>query len=619
MHHFKSNIRDIQFNLFEFLDRGAVLGSAPYGEVDEEAARDMIREVDRLARTELAASYEQSDREPPTFDPPTGEVHVHGPFRDSVAAWIDSGWPMLEAPSQLGGPEIPPSLLWSVAELVSGANSQIWNYGRGIGFANILWEIGNDRDRTIARHMVEQTWGATMVLTEPEAGSDVGAGTTTASRAEDGTWHLRGVKRFITGGEHDLLGNIIHLVLARPVDEHGHSTPGSKGLSLFVVPRHHFDLETGELTGARNGVRATALENKMGIKVSTTCELTFGDDVPAVGWLVGESHDGIRQMFEVISDSRMSIGVKCTGILSSGYLNALAYAKERVQGPDLLERGRSDAARVPIIRHPDVRRSLMVQKSLAEALRAMWAYTASWLDRVDVAKRTGVPDPLADGLNGLLMPVLKGYASERAWTTLGTETLQTFGGSGFLQDFPIEQYVRDTKIDSIYEGTTAIQGLDLYFRKISKDDQVALSWLIAQMRAFETSESTRFTFQAEALLLSDAIDDLESMVGLLADHESGSREAKDAEGRRQMYIVGLQATRLLMAMGTLVGGWLLLEHACVAHRAIEADASSADETFYRGKIASARFFAREFLPELRSSLSVVQNADASVMDDWEWA
>ena len=252
-----------------------------------------------------------------------------------------------------------------------------------------------------------------MVLTEPDAGSDVGAGLTKAVRQDDGSWHLTGVKRFITAAEHDLSDNIVHLVLARPEG----AKAGTKGLSLFVVPKFHYDAETGAL-GERNGVYVTNVEKKMGLKVSTTCELTFGaGEVPAQGWLVGEVHDGIAQMFKVIEYARMVVGAKAVATLSAGYQVALAYAKERVQGADLTATTK-DAPRVTITHHPDVRRSLMLQKAYAEGMRALYLYTASFRDQVVEARAAGTADSeqakLAERVNDLLLPVVKGFVSERA-------------------------------------------------------------------------------------------------------------------------------------------------------------------------------------------------------------
>ena len=363
-------------------------------------------------------------------------------------------------------------------------------YSAGFAFAKVLYALGTDDQKALAQHLVDQHWGATMVLTEPDAGSDVGAGRTKAVQQPDGTWHITGVKRFITSAEADFYDNVVHFVLARPEG----AGAGTKGLSLFIVPKYHVDLETGE-KGERNGAFVTNVEHKMGLKVSTTCEVRFGevDGIPAVGTLLGEVHDGIAQMFKIIEFARMMVGTKAIATLSTGYLNALDYAKERVQGADLTQMTDKAAPRVTITHHPDVRRSLMLQKAYAEGLRALVLFTASQQDTVDVAGHAaggsedfeaGSAADMAVRVNDLLLPLVKGCGSERAWVLLGTESLQTFGGSGFLQDYPIEQYVRDSKIDSLYEGTTAIQGMDFFFRKIVRDKGQALGHLATQIQEF---------------------------------------------------------------------------------------------------------------------------------------
>ena len=485
MGHYKSNLRDIFFNLFEVLGRDEILGTGPYADMDHDTAVAVLTEVDHLARTKLAESFAEAEHDPPIYHSETHSVTLPEGFKKSYKALIDGGVWQLELPAELGGQPTPQSVQWAANELAVGANPAAYIYGAGTKFAYMIWMNGTERDRRIAEIMVERHWGATMVLTEPDAGSDVGAGRTRAIPQPDGTWHIEGVKRFITSAEHDLTENIVHLVLARPYGVEGQGGPGTKGLSLFIVPKWHFDHETGELTGERNGVYATNLEKKMGIKASTTSELTFGDgDVPAVGWLLGEVHDGIAQMFQVMEYARMMVGTKAIATLSTGYLNALEYAKTRVQGPDLTRASDKTAPRVTITHHPDIRRSLMTQKSFAEGLRALVLYTASIQDRVWLARANGTTDEDAKRLNDLLLPIVKGYGSERSWVLLGGESMQTFGGSGYLTDYPIEQYVRDSKIDTLYEGTTAIQGQDLFFRKIVKDRGRALTDLSTQIGAF---------------------------------------------------------------------------------------------------------------------------------------
>jgi alkylation response protein AidB-like acyl-CoA dehydrogenase len=612
--HYKSNVRDIEFNLFEVFGREAVLGQGLYDEVDVDTARSILAEVDRLAREELAASFEEGDRNPPVFDPQTNEVTMPEAFKKSYRAYMDAEWFRLELPAELGGTPTPASLRWSVAELVLGANPPLHMYSAGPGFGYVVWRNGNERDKQIARHMVDRKWGATMVLTEPDAGSDVGAGRAKALPQADGSWHIEGVKRFITSAEHDMAENIIHLVLARPVGVEGAGGAGTKGLSLFVVPKHHFDLETGELTGERNGAYVTNVEHKMGIKVSTTCEVTFGEKHPAKGWLLGEVHDGIAQMFQVIEHARMMVGTKAIATLSTGYLNALEYAKSRVQGPDLAHASDKSAPRVTITHHPDVRRSLMTQKSFAEALRALVIYTATYQDRVAIAEHNGETDELAERVNDLLLPIVKGYGSERSWVLLGTESLQTLGGSGFLQDYPIEQYVRDAKIDTLYEGTTAIQGMDLFFRKIVKDQGRALGHLAAEIEQFLDSEAGNGRLKQERQLLAEGLEDVQAMVGLMVEQLMSANPRAEGGDEQNVYKVGLNTSRLLCALGDVVCSWLLLRQAQVALDALGGEVSGKDKAFYEGKVAGAQFFARNVLPKLAAERAIAESTDLSIME-----
>ncbi|SDT39259.1 hypothetical protein SAMN04488543_4122 [Friedmanniella luteola] len=622
MSHYRSNLRDIEFNLFEVLGRGDVLGTGIYADLDVDTVRALLAEIDHLARTVLADSFAEGDRNPPVFDPVSHTVTLPEAFKASYRALMDSGFWQLEIPSELGGQDTPPSVQWAVNELTVGANPAAFLYAAGPKFATVLWHNGTERDRRIAQIMVERQWGATMALTEPEAGSDVGAGRTRALPQPDGTWHLEGVKRFITSAEHDLTENIVHLVLARPAGVPGHGGPGTKGLSLFVVPKHHFDLQTGALTGERNGVVVTGVEHKMGIRASTTCELSFGvDGAPAVGYLLGEVHDGIKQMFQVIEHARMMVGTKAIATLSTGYLNALDHAKTRVQGPDLTQVTDKTAPRVPITHHPDVRRSLMTQKAHAEGLRALVLFTASLQDRNEAARSSGAADDVASRLNELLLPVVKGYGSERSWVLLGTEALQTLGGSGFLTDHPLEQYVRDAKIDTLYEGTTAIQGQDLFFRKIVRDRGRALGELSALATAFVESGSGDAgsgaagdgQLKVERGLLARALEDLGAMVAAMVGDLYAS-SAEHGGDPQNIYKVGLNTTRLLMALGDVTCAWLLLRGAEVALRALNEAQRPAEQAFYEGKVASARWFARTVLPRLSAELAVVESTDLAVMD-----
>jgi alkylation response protein AidB-like acyl-CoA dehydrogenase len=611
MGHYKSNLRDIEFNLFEVFGRAAVLGTGPYAEVDADTARSILAEVERLATNELAASLVESDRTPPVFNPATCSVAMPESFKRSFQAYMDAEWWRMDLPEELGGTVVPPSLRWAVAEMVLGSNPAVHMYASGMSFAHVLQRLGTEEQHKVARQIVDGRWGASMVLTEPDAGSDVGAGRTRALRQEDGTWHLEGVKRFITSAEHDMAENIIHLVLARPEG----AGPGTKGLSLFIVPKTHFDWDTGELQG-RNGVYTTNIEHKMGLKASTTCELTFGEHEPAVGWLVGEVHNGIAQMFKIIEFARMMVGTKAIASLSTGYLNALDYAKTREQGPDLTRMTDKTAPRVTITHHPDVRRSLMTQKAYAEGMRALVLYTATVQDQValaeaaaDESEPAAAAHDLAIRLNDLLLPIVKGYGSEKSYELLGSQSLQTYGGSGYLQDYPLEQYIRDAKIDTLYEGTTAIQGMDFFFRKIVRDKGQALTKLLTEIQEFAKGDEGNGALQAERALLGTAIADVQGIVGTMVGALTAS-----AEDVRNIYKVGQNTTRLLFACGDLVTAWLLLRQATVAQQALAAGASGRDRHFYEGKVAAAQFFARQTLPLLTAQLAVAEGIDNALMD-----
>ncbi|GIH10412.1 acyl-CoA dehydrogenase [Rhizocola hellebori] len=561
MTHYRGNVGDLRFNLFELLGMGDLLEGY---ELDVDTVNDMLTEVERLASGPVAESFAEVDRDPPVYDPASHSVRMPEAFKRSYRAWMDAEWWRMDMPVAAGGQGAPRMLWWALVELIQGAQAPVFMFGGGPSFAGLLHTIGTPEQRRIAEIMIDRRWAASMVLTEPDAGSDVGAGRTVAKQQDDGSWHIEGVKRFITSGEHDLEENIVHFVLARPVG----AGPGTKGLSMFVVPKYLFDAETGELKG-RNGVYATNVEKKMGIKVSTTCELTLGANEPAVGWLVGGVHDGIAQMFKVIESARMQVGVKAIAALSTGYLNALEYAKIRVQGADLTRAADKTAPRVTIDRHPDVRRMLMLQRAYAEGLRSTYLYTASVLDRGD------------PGMNDLLLPIVKGVGSERASEMLML-SLQTLGGSGFLQDYPIEQYIRDTKIDTLYEGTTGIQGQDFFFRKIVRDNAECLNRLFAQIE------------QVPDEAVKGALAEVRAMVDTMLAWQKAAKDQPD-----EIYKVGQNTTRLLMSVGDLVIGWLLARSAQISEQ----------------KVAVSKFFGETVLPELSVRRQILERTDNALMED----
>jgi alkylation response protein AidB-like acyl-CoA dehydrogenase len=590
MSHYKSNLRDIEFNLFEF-NHIQDYSTPQWEGLDRDTMTDILVEIERLAREDYAASYVDQDRI--HLELVDGEVAIPESVKASVAAFKEGGWDRMGLPEEMGGMAPPPSLVWAMSEMLLAANTTVQFYAGGALFARVLFEEGTEEQKEFARTWVDKQWAGTMVLTEPDAGSDVGAGTTKAIDQGDGTWHIEGVKRFITSGEHDITENIIHLVLARPEG----AGPGSKGLSLFVVPKYLVDGD-GSL-GERNGVVATNIEKKMGLKGSTTCELTFGQDDPAVGYLVGDRHDGIRQMFRVIEYARMMIGTKAMGTLSTGYLNALEYAKERKQGSDLTRATDKSAPRVPIIDHPDVRRMLMTQKAHAEGLRALVLYTAWVQDQVILHPG----DDRWERLNDLLLPLVKGYSSEKAYQLLSM-SLQVFGGSGYTQDYPMEQYIRDARIDTIYEGTTGIQALDLFFRKIARDQGETLAALAAEIVEFVKAGPDGDPLSNEREMLGAMLDDTQAHLGSMVEHLIAS--INDAP--EEIYKVGLQANHLLESMAETVISWLLLRHAEIAL------AKTDNDPFYRGKVESARWFVRHTAPKAAIRRAAAEAEDGTLMD-----
>jgi alkylation response protein AidB-like acyl-CoA dehydrogenase len=600
--HYIANLRDLEFNLFEVLNIGTVLGSGRYRDLDVDTVRTMLDEVARLAEGPIADSFADADRNPPVFEPDRHTISVSAELAKSVQTVKDAEWWRIGLAEGIGGVSAPGPVTWAINEMLHCANpAAAFFYSMGPAMANALSVEGTEQQKQWAAMALERGWAATMVLTEADAGSDVGAGRTKAIAQPDGSWHIEGVKRFISGGDvGDTAENIFHLVLARPQG----AGAGTKGLSLFYVPKYLFDPETFEL-GSRNGVFATGLEHKMGLKASPTCELTFGaHGRPAVGYLVGDVHNGIAQMFTVIEHARMTVGVKAAGTLSTGYLNALAFAKQRVQGADLTQMTDKDAPRVTIMHHPDVRRSLITQKAYAEGLRALYLYASAHQDSAVAQHVSGADAEMAHRVNDLLLPVVKGVGSERAYEIL-TESLQTLGGSGFLTDYPIEQYIRDARIDSLYEGTTAIQSLDFFFRKIIRDRGQALEHVASQIS--HTIDTCDAALRPHAELLGTALEDVRTMTASLTGYLLAA-----AENPTEIYKVGLASVRFLLAVGDLLIGWRLLVQADIAQAAL-ATAPTTDEAFYQGKIATARFFAQNMLPNLTALRGIIDTIDDGIM------
>ena len=616
MSHYKSNLRDIEFNLFELHGADEYLGSGPFAAVDGDQARMILTEMERFTRESIwAESFVPADRTPLELSA-EGDITIPDELHRALEAFYEAGWHLMPLPEHLGGYGAPPTLRWAGTELLAGGNAtaSLWPIGALMG--NILDKVGTEGQKArFGLPMIERHWGGTMVLTEPDAGSDVGAGTTKATFVEDAgdddlgaVYHLEGIKRFITSADAQTHENTVHLVLARPEG----AGPGTKGLSLFIVPKRHVDADG--TVGERNGVRVSNLEKKMGIKGSATCELSLGQDgTPCVGYLAGDVHEGIKQMFLVIEYARMMVGTKAMSTLSTGYLNALDYAKLRVQGPDLTRAADKTAPKVEIIDHPDVRRLLMTQKSHAEGMRALVMY-AGWIqDQASLHGDDADEHERWIAREDLLLPLVKGYCSEKAYELLG-QSLQVFGGSGYTQDYPIEQYIRDAKIDTLYEGTTAIQALDLLFRKIARDQGATLTWLADQIREMVKGGVANDPFSDERERLGAALDDAQAHLGVLLTHAMASTQDGQSE---EIYKAGLHSTDFLHSLSEVTIAWLLLRHAEVAQDKLDGAGagglSENEQAFYEGKIASARWFARNVLPKLSRRRRTAEEEDGALM------
>jgi alkylation response protein AidB-like acyl-CoA dehydrogenase len=596
--HYKSNLRDIFFTLFEVLDiANTSLGKGPFASMDVDTAKAALEGLEEFVQAHIAPSFVSGDRVELGFDG-KGNVTLPPGFKDALTAYYDGGWNKLELPEHLGGYGAPPSVTWAGFELLAGANAAVCFYILGNFLAKIIDALGTpDQKQRYIKNILEGHWGGTMVLTEPDAGSDVGAGLTRAKHVGGDEYLIEGTKRFITNGDFDHPKNIVHMVLARPEG----AGPGTKGLSMFIVPK--FWVEADGSLGERNGAIVTKVEHKMGIKGSATCELTLGADQPCRGLLVGGVHEGIVQMFHIIEYARMGVGTKSMATLSTAYLNALEYAKERKQGADLAQASNKAAPRVAIIRHPDVRRMLMLQKAFAEGLRGMVLWTASIQDQVELlGGRTTAEAKQADALNDLMLPLIKGYGSEKVYELLGSASLQTFGGSGYIQDYPIEQYVRDQKIDSLYEGTTHIQALDLFFRKVARDRGATLQKLLGEIKA--TIDAIAGT--PELAVEKAALEKAHADVGAIFMAMMG-------KVMQSVYHAGFQGNRVLFALAELVIGWRLVVAAKVAHAKLSG-APDSESAFYRGKLASARFYARNILPGIGHVRQLIEQGDLELMD-----
>jgi alkylation response protein AidB-like acyl-CoA dehydrogenase len=595
---FTADLRDIRFVLFEQLDITASLSKfEPFAELDNELCDSMIDEAYRISREVLDPVNKNSDRQGCRYD---GEGNVKTPdgFKEAWDLMATGGWFALSAPLEYGGMGMPHALAAGVGELFTTACMSFALYpGLTRAAANLLTQFGADGYRDlVCERMFTGQWAGTMCLTEPGAGSSVGDNRTKATSAGDGSWNIEGEKIFISSGDHDLAENIIHLVLARTPD----APAGTKGLSLFLVPKYIFD-EEGNL-GERNGAFVAGIEEKMGLHGSATCSLVFGATQPCRGYLIGEECQGIQIMFMMMNEARLEVGFQGLAGAAAAYQNSLHYARERVQGTDIRRFGDPDAPRVTINQHPNVRRMLMWQKVHVETMRSLIYQTTL---RIDIAHATGDEQLKAhlEGQIALLTPVIKAYCSDKGFDS-SVIGLQVFGGYGYTGEYPVEQHVRDTKIASIYEGTNGIQAMDLLGRKMRQGSgALFMAWLN------ELNQEL------------DAAREVEELTEAIATME----KARDSLGASAMHLAGmamqnrlpgamLQATPFLDQFGCVLLGMHAISQARIAHEKM-AEATGADLKYYRGKILNARFYATQVLPRAIGLGRSIRSGDESCLDE----
>ncbi len=600
---YRADLREMKFLLFDQFRVGELLGKAPFEAWGVEEASMVVDQTYKFVCDVIGPLNAVGDRVGCKLE--NGNVITPEGFKEAWKQVYESGIKGVGIDPEYGGQGAPLALTILIEELVGGANPAFCMYpGLARGAGEVVHAFATTRQKALYLHgLYNGRWGGTMCLTESHAGSDVGSARTTAQKIADGLYKIRGTKIYISGGDHDCAENVIHLVLARVEN----APVGTKGLSLFIVPKIRVN-EDGSL-GKPNDVVVSAIEHKMGINGSATCVLNFGHEDECIGELVGEVENvGMVQMFKLMNGARILVGVQGVGVASAAYLNALDYARERLQGPSINHWKDPTAPRVPIIEHADVRRMLLEMKSKVEGIRALCMKLAMHADMATLLK--GTDDQKAQYHQGqvdLLVPLVKAYSSDQAFRVCEL-AIQTYGGAGYIKDYPVEQACRDAKIFSIYEGTNHIQAMDLVGRKLPQRGGQNLQEFLGDVAAFVLKHKTHPTLGAYMSELGDAQEAVSgSAMRLLMWFQSG-----------RMNMVPLGANRFLEMMSVLAVGWLLLEGAVIAAEKEQAlpadDSAAADKAFYQGKHHAAAFFARHILPEVKSHAEVLGREDRSALD-----
>lgn len=589
--------RDIDFVLYEQFDTESVLKSDRFKDTNRKMADMIIKEARTLAIKEILPTYTECDREGVQYK--NGNVHVPECLKPLHALLVEGEWGALTADPEYGGQGLPHTIAQAALEYMMGANYTFMMYsilGQGAGKMVDIFGSQEQKDLFLKK-MYSCEWGATMLLTEPQAGSDLGSLTTTAVKNDDGTYSITGNKIFITNGDQDITPNIIHPVLARIEG----APAGTRGISIFIVPKIWVNKD-GSL-GDPNDILCTGVEEKMGLHGSPTCSMSLGSKGKCRGLLLGHENQGMEIMFHMMNEVRLEVGTQAFTHASCAYLHALNYASERLQGRALENSSDQSAPQVPIIEHPDVRRMLLKMKSYVEGMRSLTVFTAFCFDKIACAETREEKDHYA-GLTELLTPVVKGYCSEKGFDVC-VDAMQVFGGYGYTAEYPMEQLTRDCKICSIYEGSNGIQAMDFLGRKLNMKKGAYLESLIQEIQ--------------KCCDRAGALPALEQMAGKVNEAAElfYKKALETAEAARSPEFKSAFATAhpLLMASGDVIMAWMLLWRATCALPALEkitgdknvddVIAASKNAAFYHGKIMAAEFFVRTILPVTMGQLNAL--------------
>jgi len=598
INYFNRDDRDLKFVLFEYLEIDKILSYEAYKDFSTEDFSMIIDEALKVCRDVLGPCMQDGDREGCTYK--EGEVKVPEAFHECWKIMAENGWIGASNNPEFGGQGLPAVVSGLLGELFTGANMAFMTYpGLATGNGRLIENFGTDKDKDLfIEKMYTGVWGGTMCLTEPNAGSDVGSVRTKAVPVPDSddprVYKIEGTKQFITCGEQDITENIIHLVLARIEG----AVEGTKGISLFIVPKVWVNPD-GSL-GESNDVYCGGIEHKMGIHGSSTCTLNFGENGNCRGILLGEPNSGMAKMFQMMNEARMGCGIQALGMTASAYDTARQYAKERIQGPLFTNR---DAGLVPIIQHEDVRRMLMNLKAGTEAMRAMIGKLMYFIDMAQFDPDDNTRKQ-AELRIELLTPLIKAYSSDFGYLLI-RDAIQILAGVGFCSEFPVEQYARDIKIVSIWEGTSYIQSLDLVGRKLGMEGGSVFRDWVQEIMTFTGDLKEDKDFSADSKLLFKAA---QATGDFAMKYMQYFQEGK-------LSLIPLSSTRFLECFSETAMAHIMLEQGLVARKKLSGvEAGSADGIFYRGKIETAKYFCRNILTNVFARHTSLQQEDTSAID-----